>query len=301
MRVGQGEYQYDVVHDWGWNGEIEAFGLACGVACDSEDRVYVYVRSPRAEVLVFESDGRLLNRWGSDFLTTPHGIWISPNDRVYLTDMGDHTVRKTTLDGELLMTLGTSGKTGAPGAPFNMPTHVVEAPSGDLFVSDGYGQPRVHRFTASGELVLSWGEEGSGPGQFLLPHDVRLDTEERVYVMDRTNLRCQIFDAEGKYQGEWGGLLDPNHQYIASDGTRYVTECGERAPGFQLEPALSRWLAGRISVMSEDWKVLARWGMKGDEPWQFKGVPHGIWVDSSGDIYCTEVIAEDGVRKFVRV
>jgi DNA-binding beta-propeller fold protein YncE len=301
MRVGQGDYQYDIVPDWGRNGEIKAFGLACGVACDSNDRVYVFVREPQTEVLVFEPDGRLVDRWGNDLFTTPHGIWISPDDHVFLTDMGAHTVLKTTLDGKVLMSIGTPGETGAPGAPFNRPTQVVEAASGDLFVSDGYGQHRVHRFTASGELILSWGEEGTGPGQFVLPHDVRLDAEGHVYIMDRTNLRCQTFNTEGEYQSEQGGLLDPNHQYIAPDGTRYITECGERGPEFELEPADSRWLDGRISVMSADWEVLAQWGVKGDEPWHFKGAPHGIWVDSNGDIYCAEVLVEDGFKKFVHV
>ena len=119
MRVGSGQFQYEVVPDWGRGAEIRAFGLVSGVACDSQDRVYVFIRSPQPEVLVYDPDGRLRNRWGKDLFTKPHGIWIGPDDHVFLTDTADHTVRKTTLDGKVVMTLGTPGKPGAPGMPFN--------------------------------------------------------------------------------------------------------------------------------------------------------------------------------------
>ncbi|MBI4551888.1 MAG: hypothetical protein HY710_06450 [Candidatus Latescibacteria bacterium] len=284
MRVGDGNFHYEVVPNWGRSGEINAFGLVSGVACDSQDRVYLFIRSPQPEVLVFDPEGRLLDRWGQDIFTTPHGIWISPDDSIYLTDVADHTVRKTTLDGRIVMTLGTPGQPGAPGAPFNQPTRAVESPSGDIWVSDGYGQNRVHRFTPAGELALSWGETGKGPGQFELPHDITVDRHEQVYILDRPNGRCQIFDNRGVYQTEWKGLLGPNDLFITPDETIYIAESEQR-----------------ITVMSMDGTVLARWGEKGDGPGQFSDSPHGIWVDSRGDLYVSEVIAENRFQKFVRL
>lgn len=284
MRIGDGAYQYEVIPDWGRGSEIPAFGLVSGVACDAMDRVYVFIRQPQAEVLVFEPDGRLRDRWGAGLFTKPHGIWISPAECIYLTDTGDHTVRKTTLDGRVLMTLGTPGQTGAPGAPFNQPTRAVEAPSGELFISDGYGQNRAHRFTAAGEHVLSWGETGKGPGQFELPHDITVDRQNRVYILDRPNGRCQIFNDRGEFQTEWTGLLAPNDLFLTRDDTLVVAEGGQR-----------------ISVLNRDGKVLARWGEKGSNPGQFSDSPHGIWVDSRGDLYVSEVIAENRFQKFARV
>jgi sugar lactone lactonase YvrE len=284
MRIGEGKFQYEVIPDWGRGPEVLAFGLVSGVACDSQDRVYVFIRLPQPEVLVFDADGRLRDRWGGDLFTKPHGIWISPDDHVYLTDTADHTVRKTTPDGSVVMTLGTPGQPGAPGMPFNQPTRAVESPSGDLFVSDGYGQNRAHRLTAAGERVLSWGETGKGPGQFELPHDITVDRHERVYILDRPNGRCQLFSPRGEFQGEWGGFLAPNDLFIAPDDTVYVAEGGQR-----------------MSMLSRAGGLLARWGEKGTGPGQFSDSPHGIWVDSRGDLYVSEVIAENRLQKFVRV
>jgi sugar lactone lactonase YvrE len=284
MAIGDGKFQYEVIPDWGRGAEIPAFGLVSGVACDSQDRVYVFIRLPQPEVLVFDPDGRLRDRWGRDLFTKPHGIWMSSDDHLYLTDTADHTVRKTTLDGQVVMTLGTPGQPGAPGMPFNQPTRAVESPSGDIYVSDGYGQHRAHRFTAVGERVLSWGETGKGPGQFELPHDITVDRQERVYILDRPNGRCQLFNNRGEYQTEWGGFLEPNDLFIAPDETFYVAE-----------------MAQRISVLNRDGQLLARWGEKGDGPGQFSNWPHGIWVDSRGDLYVSEVIAENRLQKFARV
>jgi sugar lactone lactonase YvrE len=253
------------------------------VACDSQDRVYVFIRSPQAEVLVYSPDGRLQHRWGKELFTKPHGIWIDGEDNVFLTDTAEHTVRKTTLDGKVLMTLGTPGKPGAPGMPFNQPTRAVVGPSGDIFVSDGYGQNRAHRLSPTGERRVSWGETGKGPGQFELPHDISVDSEERVYILDRPNGRCQIFDGRGEFQTEWTGLLAPNDVFISPDQTFYIAEGGQR-----------------MSMLNRQGEVLARWGEKGTAPGQFSDSPHGIWVDSRGDLYVSEVIAENRLQKFAR-
>jgi sugar lactone lactonase YvrE len=284
MRIGDGKFQYEVIPDWGRGPEIPAFGLVSGVACDSQDRVYVFIRLPQPEVLVFDPDGRLRDRWGQDLFTKPHGIWISPDDHLYLTDTASHTVLKTTRDGQVVMTLGTPGQPGAPGMPFNQPTRAVESPSGDIFVSDGYGQNRAHRFTAAGEGVVSWGETGKGRGQFELPHDITVDRHERVYILDRPNGRCQIFNNRGEYQTEWSGFLLPADLFITPDETLYIAE-----------------MAQRMSVLNRDGEILARWGQKGDGPGQFSDSPHGIWVDSRGDLYVSEVLTENRLQKFVRV
>jgi DNA-binding beta-propeller fold protein YncE len=286
MIVGAGEFRYRVVEGWGQGPEGREFGgVVPSVAVNSQDRVFIARRSPPA-ILVYDREGRYLAAWGQDVLHSPHSVWISPDDRVYVADMEDHTVRTFTLEGELLSTLGTVGLPGAPGKPFNKPTWAVLSASGELFVSDGYGQQRVHRFAADGRLLLSWGEHGSGPGQFTLPHGIRVDPKGRVLVLDReTNHRLQIFDVEGNFLGQWADLKGPNDLYIDRNNHVYIAEGPQR-----------------ISIFDLDGNLLARWGEKGERAGQFTDSPHGIWADSHGDLYVAEVPRlPNRLQKFERI
>jgi len=168
--------------------------------------------------------------------------------------------------------------------PFNQPTWAKQSPSGETYVSDGYGQYRVHRFAANGKLLTSWGEQGNGPGQFALPHSVVTDSRGRVLVADRENHRVQIFDGDGKFLDQWTDLLQPMDLFIDADDTVYVAEAQQR-----------------ISVYSLDGELLSRWGEKGPAPGQFSDSPHGLCVDSRGDLYVCEVISQGRMQKFALV
>ena len=279
--IGTGAYKYEVIEGWGM---IPQLGLVSGVACDSNDRVYVYNRSPIPAMLVFDPDGTFVAEWGKDIFKKPHGIWISPDDEIYTTDTIDHTVRKFSLDGKLLQTFGTVDQPGTPGTPFNQPTRAVLSASGEMYVSDGYGQSRVHRMTPEGDVIVSWGAPGTGPGEFNLPHDVTVDKKDRVYILDRGNLRCQIFNNEGEFLTEWTDLGSPNDLFIDADEIIHIAEARQS-----------------ICIMTLDGEIIGRWGEKGTNPGQFSDSPHGIWIDSNGDIYVSEVIAERRFQKFVRI
>lgn len=283
---GSAPYRYRVQPGWGRGPEgVPAFGLVSMVACDANDRVYVFQREPEPVVLVFDPEGRLVARWGQGAFRHPHGIWIGPDQTVLCTDRETHTVTRWTLDGRLLQTWGTPDQPGAPGQPFNEPSRAVLAPTGDLFVSDGYGQHRVHHFTPDGALARSWGEPGTGPGQFGWPvHSLWLDPRGRVLVVDRQNDRVQHFSADGAYLGEWGDFRVPMDIYIDKNQILYLAE-GQQ----------------RITIMTLDGEVLSRWGEQGEAPGQFAASPHGCWVDSRGDLYVSEVVAHDRFQKFVRV
>jgi sugar lactone lactonase YvrE len=169
--------------------------------------------------------------------------------------------------------------------PFNEPTRAFVTSNGDLYVSDGYGQKRVHRFASDGTLLRSWGEEGTGPGQFGWPvHSVWVDSRGRVLIVDRQNGRVQHFTADGEYTGEWSDLLSPNDLYIDPNNIIFIAEGGRR-----------------VTIMTLDAEILSRWGEHGDEPGQFSASPHSCWVDSRGDIYIGEVVAHDRFQKFIRV
>jgi hypothetical protein len=281
--VGVGPFTYEVDKQWGRRtGGLSEFGLVSGVAGDSQDRVYLFIRSPVAEMLILDPQGTLLERWGAGQFEEPHMISISARDEIYATDIRAHTVTRWTLDGQLLQTWGTPGAAGAPGMPFNRPTRAAVAPDGELYVSDGYGQHRVHRFGADGTLQHSWGEEGTGPGQFALPHDVWVDPRDRVLVCDRENARVELFDRGGGYLGEWAGLANPMQIFVRDD-ILFLAESNQR-----------------VSIMTLDGDVLACWGSKGPATDQFTNAPHSIWADSSGDIYVSEVVDPNKIQKYVR-
>ncbi|MBV7332146.1 peptidyl-alpha-hydroxyglycine alpha-amidating lyase family protein [Chloroflexi bacterium TSY] len=278
-------YSYRVVEGWGQGPNGRKFGgVVPSVATDSHDRVYITRRAPPA-MLVYDREGQFLTSWGEDLFKNPHSVWISDADQIYVADVEDHTIRKFDTEGRLLQILGTPGQVGSPGMPFNKPTWAVLSPTNDLFVSDGYGQFRVHRFSADGTLLHSWGEEGQKPGQFALPHCVRVDRHGRVLVLDRENNRLQIFDAEGTFLGEWTDLQGPNDLYIDQDDIVYIAEAPHR-----------------ISIFTLDGELLARWGEQGEAPGQFADHPHGLWVDSHGDLYVAEVpFLDNRLQKFTRV
>ena len=284
MVFGQGTHQYTVQEDWWTLPEGWEFGWIPAVAVDSQDRVYVYSRSEHPMV-VFDRDGNFIDAWGDDILKDAHGIFIDADDNIYCTERDTHVMRKFTTNGELLMTLGTPDEPGAEGEPFNKPTDFALGPDGEMYISDGYGNARVHKYSPDGELIKSWGQPGTGPGEFDLPHCVRVDPRNRLMVADRENNRVQFFTLDGEYIEEWGDLLQPDTIYIDEDDLVYIAELGQR-----------------ISIMTLDGEVISQWGSERGStvPGEFLACPHGIWLDSQGDIYVGEVQADARLQKFIR-
>ncbi|TAK21748.1 MAG: hypothetical protein EPO26_13295 [Chloroflexota bacterium] len=281
--VGQGAYTYTVDREWGRRaGGVAAFGVAQGLTGDTHDRVYVFQRAPVAKMLVFDRAGNLVNSWGEGQFKSPHGIWMGPDNRLYITDTMNHTVSIWTPEGQLIRSWGTPGVPGAPSDPFNRPTKAVIAPDGEMYVADGYGNQRVHRYDRDGNLMQSWGEKGTGPGQFVLPHDVVIDGQNRVLVCDRENRRIQWFDRGGAYLGEWSDWQNPMQVHIR-DGVMYVAHA-----------------YAEVSVRGLDGSLLSRWPYESILTHEKEKSPHSIWVDSRGDIYIGEVVGENGLQKYVR-
>ena len=287
--VGSGAYRYQLVQDWARLPGGESLGLTSAVATDSRDRIFVSQWKDPA-VLVFDSDGQFLTSWGAGVVTDPHGLYIT-NDTVYLTDRRDSVALVFDLDGNLLRQLGQRGHHSDTGCenmgdlvpraagPFNYPTELVPAPSGDLYASDGYRNSRVHRFTSQGQLVSSWGEPGKAdPNQFHLPHSVLVAPDGVVFVCDRENSRIQRFSPDGDYLDMWTDVHRPTDIAMDRDGAFYVSELAVDG-----HPP-------RISVFDGHGSVLARWEVRS---------AHGIWVDSRGDIYLAVRLANN-VDKYVK-
>ncbi len=287
VKLGSGQFSYEVIVDWEKLPDGYRWKEVAGVITDKKNNVYVFNRGDHP-MMVFVSDGNFIKSWGEGVFTRAHGVTLGPDDTLYCTDDGDHTVRQCTLDGEVLMTIGVPGQPAGmfSGDPFNRCTHVALDPdNGDLFVSDGYGNSRVHKYSPDGKLIKSWGEPGTDAGQFNIAHNIATDRDGYVYVADRENHRIQVFDRNGNFETMWANVHRPCGIYISDDQRVYVGELGW---GMAVNRELPN-IGPRVSVLNTSGKVLARLGNGyGLEPGQFIA-PHGICLAPDQSIYVGEV------------
>lgn len=293
MLLGPERYTYEYAEKWDKLPDGWAWGWVPAVACDSQDRVFVNSRSEHP-LVVLDREGNYLDAWGEGILTDGHGLFIDADDNVYCTEWRNHCVQKFNSEGKLVMTLGTPGRPGEKeGDPFNLPTDVAVASTGEIFISDGYNNARVHKYSPDGELLFSWGEHGDGPGQFNCSHCVRVDKQDHVWVCDRHNDRIQIFDLDGNFLTAWTGLLRPDT--ICFDPDNDIVYIAE--------------LQYQMSIYTLEGELITKWGgaqkSENTGPGEFKGYPHGLWVDSHGDLYVGQVYdtyeqVVGQVMKFIR-
>jgi|GEM_PF-690380 len=263
--------------------EITLGMTACSdVGLDSRGFIYV-ARRCEQPLLRLKPDGSLDRVIGESVLKTSvftdydhgtprplgekywlHGLCVDAGDNVWVTDVGRHLVFKFSPDGELLMTLGVDGVSGADGGHFNQPTHVAVSANGDIFVTDGYGNARVAKFSPEGKFITSWGIRGFQPGEFHTPHTLVFDRAGLLYVSDRDNDRVQVFDQDGHLQALWPDLHSVDALCFAPDGLLYG------AAG--LDKALIR--------LTRDGRLMNVWRQPAGLPYA-----HGICVDRDGYIY----------------
>ena len=309
VRLGSGRFTYEVVAGWEKLPQGISWTDAAAVAVDSKDRAYVFNRGDHP-MIVLDRDGNFLGSWGEEVFVRAHGLTIGPDETLYCIDDGDHTVRQCTLDGKVLMTIGVPGER-APyqsGEPFNRCTDVaVDFNTGDFYVADGYGNSKIHKYSPNGKLIFSWGSPGTDPGEFNIPHNIATDKDGYVYVADRENHRIQIFDSNGKFEAHWVNMHRPCALFISEDQQVYVGELGW---GINVNKNLPN-IGPRISVYNTNGERLARIGHLGYglETGQFL-MPHGLCLDSGGDLYMGEVAwlqmhrqgkPADGVRSFQKL
>ncbi len=285
---------------------------ATSVATDDQDNVFVFNRGNKP-VLVFDPDGNVIDMWGNDnppdavrilrdpygntmqfydtWFSRPHAITIDHEQNVWLVDDTGHQINKMSESGEYLMQLGSGEPAEAQsGEMFNKPTDVaISKKTGDIFISDGYGNSRVHRLDKDGNHIMSWGTSGTDSGEFNLPHNLALIDDEEVVVCDRENYRVQVFSIEGEFRREWN-----SHKAVAVEVTGtgndvriYVAEQG---PTTGSPSRGNKNLGNRVGVYDRHGNRLTRLGSTtfGNEPDQFLW-PHSMAIDSMGDVYVAEV------------
>ena len=304
--VAAAQPQHEVVSDWPKLPEGHVLGLCAGVGVDARNRVFVFHRSgrkwsnpfpqepiPQPTVSVFDGvSGKLLSTWGENRFIMPHGLTVDHEGNLWLTDVGRHQVCKCTPEGKVLLTLGEAGVPGADHTHFNLPTDVAVMRDGSFYVSDGYKNRRVMKFSAGGKFEFEWGTKGKGNGEFNLPHGIALDPQGRVIVCDRENERLQVFDAKGGFLHECKGpqIGKPYGVEVDVSGHIFVIDGGS----LSLKPAER----GKAVELDAQGQVIDTFGSFGATPGQFQ-LGHDIAVGPDGAVYVAEGTGAR-VQKFVR-
>src|SRR5712664_1744608 len=260
-----------------------------GVAVDARGHILVLHRGAHP-ILEFEGSGKFVRSWGDGMFSEgkvvavaqsnrapgasgysavygpagcdscgAHSVRVDPQGNIWAVDAPGHVIYKMNPQGKVIMQLGRKGASGMGPSNFNLPTDVAFASNGDIYVTDGYGNARVVKYSRDGKYLLQWGERGSGPGQFQLPHNVAVDAQGRVYVTDRDNRRVEVFDSSGKFLTQWQDIGGVSALRMTKD---------QRI-----------WTGGVLRDLNG--KVVAKLPTEVGG----SGGAHGIAVTDSGDIY----------------
>ncbi|MHC4673769.1 MAG: peptidyl-alpha-hydroxyglycine alpha-amidating lyase family protein [Planctomycetota bacterium] len=293
---------YAVDGDWPEKPGGGEWGAVPGIAVDGEDRIWTVNRG-NVPVQVYSADGEYLRSWGEGIFEAVHQIRFDGEGNVWIADSTLHTVQKFTPEGQLLLTLGVSGEPGEDERHLNRPTDMAISPSGDIFVTDGYGNNRVVHFDVNGRFIKSWGQMGVGPGQFSLPHTIAMDSRGRLYVGERNNVRIQVFDKYGNLIKQFPQVIVPWGMTITTEDEIYV--CGSSPMHWGEDACLGVPPKDQIVVKFDSEGVVQEmWtfgvGQTGKEkPGELNWV-HGIAVDSQGNLYLGDIKGKR-MQKFVRL
>lgn len=267
-------------------------------------------------VLLMDPDGNVLRSFGAGLISWPHGIFVEPNGNVWITDAWaqgasevglGHTVLKFSPEGELLMTIGTPGVAGDPPHQLTRPNDVVVAPDGTIFIVDSHGPTgtnRLMKYAPDGRWLATIGESGYGPGQFLEPHAIALDSQGRLFIADRYNNRIQVLDQDGGFIASWTQFGRPSGIFIDANDMIYVadSESGPAANAYTGQRNAG-WERGiRIGDARTGWVfhfIPETWNAPNLGVMSFSG-PEGVAVDRLGNIYGGEV-SQRRVVKYTRL
>ena len=264
-----------------------------GLAIDAQDRIYVFNRGAKP-VMVFDRDGNLILAGADQEIngktinpSWQHSGGVDWEGNVYIIERDAHRIVKLSpkLD-KFLLQLGTTNEKGNDATHLDLPSGIAILRNGNIVVTDGYGNNRVAMFDKNGKFITQVAkgpggptDEGTGPGEWNLPHKLAVDADENLYVIDRENKRLQVFDRNLSYvreiRNDWYPW-DVNISRKGSDGIGWIADHkDERVLKFQLK----------------DGKILAMFGKQGWGPGEFDWV-HGIVVDSKGAVYAADTYGQ---------
>ena len=298
---------YQLVKDWPQLPLDYSTGSPVGIGIDSQQHIFIFSRAgavwaeqmpvpasfiPQKTIIEIDSKtGKLVNSWGDHFFVMPHGLTVDAADNIWVTDVELQQVFKFSHDGHLLMTIGEAGVAGNDAAHFNRPTGVAVAEDGSFYVSDGYGNSRVVKFSASGKYLFEWGSKGNGNAAFDIPHAIDLDNNGNVYVADRENRRIQVFDSNGCFLHVW------KHECFGNLCSVVFSKNGMHIIAVDDMPGPAGGHAGSdVIVMDAAGTSFTKFGRSG----AYKGPVcwyHDVAIDEQGNIYVLDLLG-DSIQKF---
>jgi len=312
LKKGKGSnpaIQYTMVKNWPALPSHIQLGNPTGLAIDTSGNLVVFHRAGRTWplfgsmpatpikepviLIINKDDGTLINSWGNNLFVMPHGISVDAQNNIWVTDVGLHQVFKFTHAGKLLMTIGEAGVSGTDSLHFNKPTAVAIANDGSFYVSDGYGNSRIMKFSASGKYLLQWGKKGNGPGEFNIPHGLSIANNGDVIVADRENDRIQVFNENGKYLKIYSNVSFGEITAVAFDQQHQQLFVADDVSFLKLKHRGSD-----ILQLDTTGQAVARFGRSGNymgpDCWY-----HALAIDKAGNIYAGDILGNT-IQKFVR-
>ena len=296
---------YDVDPSWPHKPAEFVWKDMPGIAVDARDNVWLFTRST-PPVQVYKADGTFVRAWGQENVGLAHHLKIDRDGQIWLADIGLHVVRQFTPEGKLLRTLGTPGVPGEGEHHFDKPTDMVLTPSGEVFVTDGYGNNRVVHFDRDGKFVRQWGQLGVGPTDFSLPHAIALDAQGRLYIADRNNVRVQVYDQKGRLLDSWRDVIVPWGFWVTAKDEIWV--CGSTPQPWRVDPKYPKAPLGcppRDQVLMKfdtTGRVRQVWSApKGEDDHEHPGElnwVHCLALDSQGNLYAGDIMGKRA-QKFV--
>jgi peptidylamidoglycolate lyase len=300
--------KYELVSDWPQLPVGYPLSQPSGIGVDISQHIFVFHRPGRRWKILDEEfpdslissntilmldrhTGKILDSWGANMFIMPHGLTVDKDNNVWVTDVGLHQVFKFSHDGKLLMKLGEARVPGNDSLHFNRPTDVAIAADGSFYVSDGYRNSRVVKFSASGEYLFEWGRKGDKPGEFHIPHSIDIDSKGNVYVADRQNDRIQEFDAGGRFLKQWKNKTFANLYAVRID------KRNQHVFAVDYLILLDTIIKGsNIMEFDQTGSLIARFGRSGS----YNGPLcryHDIAVDNEGSIYVGDILG-NRIQKF---
>jgi peptidylamidoglycolate lyase len=300
--------KYELVKNWLDLPIDLKLGNPTGIGIDKNQNIVVFHRADREweffgsmpdktiqskTILIINKDsGKLINSWGNNLFIMPHGLKVDGENNIWVTDIGLHQVFKFSYDGKLLLTLGEARVAGNDSLHFDKPTDIAIAKDGSFYVSDGYGNSRVMKFSAAGKYLFEWGKKGSKENEFNIPHGISLDDYDNVYVADRENNRIQIFDSAGKFIKQFS-----DNSFGAICAVAF-----ERSKLFAVDDFTFLKVKHRGSdafIFDTTGRVQTRFGRSGSYDGNTSWY-HDLTIDKDENIYVGDIL-ENTVQKFRKV
>ena len=296
---------YELVKDWPHLPKGYVLGQVTGVDVDTSQNIVLIHRgwrrwklnatfpdtpiSANTILVVDRKTGKLLNSFGANLFIMPHGLSVDKENNVWITDIGLQQIFKFTHDGKLLMKLGEARIPANDSTHFDHPTDVAVATDGSFYVSDGYRNSRVIKFSKEGKYLFQWGNKGSGEGEFNIPHGIDLDSRGNVYVADRENNRIQKFDSTGNFVTQWKNDVAKQLSALSVENNDLVA-----IDHLTINDTLIK--GSDVIVFDSTVKLVTRFGRTG----LYDGPVcryHDITIDNEGSIYIGDILGNQ-IQKF---